>query len=138
MQFIQYICGVNHSTKRRCLDNKEKGAYYRFKYCCYIDNKDKVVNRDLFIVVFVTITKKAGNSTHFILHILKLLHHDITTITIQIIHSRQSQFTLITGIISATYCVRYPHAVPFQRNKTSYCVKTFKTRSHLGVGFQMP
>ena len=68
---------------------------------------------DLFIVVFVTITKKAGNSTHFILHILKLLHHDITTITIQIIHSRQSQFTLITGIISATYCVRYPHAVPF-------------------------
>ena len=39
----------------------------------------------------------------------------------------------------ATYCVRYPYAVPFLRNKILYSVKNFKTTCRLGGrGWSIP
>ena len=43
------------------------------------------------------------------------------------------------GLILTTYCMRYPHTVPFLKNKTLFSVETLKTTCRLGgIAFQMP
>ena len=66
--------------------HQRNSRYHRFMSCSYCNNN-----------------KEIGNSRHSTSHSLKLLYHDITTITIQTIPNRQSAFALtITQQTSVT------------------------------------
>ena len=56
----------------------------------------------------------------------KFLHLTLTGTSISIIFSGNKK----TGLILTTYCVRYPHAVPFLQNEIPFSLlKTLKTHA---------
>ena len=84
---------------------------YSLLYCCSRPTKNKVVLSQINLLwlyghqrnsryhrvmscSYCNNNKEIGNSRHSTSHSLKLLHHDITMITIQTIPNRQSAFAL--------------------------------------------